>query len=267
MGTATTSPALEAFSQQAPVFDAIDRENALIGRMRAIVRNAALRHMRPGERLLELNAGTGIDSLFFAQQGLDVLATDAAPGMLAQLEARRKAHPTLQLAVQACSFLDLGSLPTDSFDHVFSNFGGINCTPHLDRVLAGVDHALRPGGTCTLVIMPRFSPWELGAALNGNFKLARRRWRRGGAEAVVEGHDFTCHYYGPAHVRRHLGPGYRVIAQRALSFFVPPPHQLDFMKKRPRIFRSLERIEDRLAGWPIIRNCGDHFVITLRKMP
>ncbi|HOP42873.1 MAG TPA: hypothetical protein PLA11_05085, partial [Flavobacteriales bacterium] len=89
MGTASTSPALEAFSQQAPVFDAIDRENALIGRMRAIVRKAALRHMRPGERLLELNAGTGIDSLFFAQQGLDVLATDAAPGMLAQLEARR----------------------------------------------------------------------------------------------------------------------------------------------------------------------------------
>ena len=265
MGTATTSPALEAFSQQAPVFDAIDRENALIGRMRAIVRKAALGHMRPGERLLELNAGTGIDSLFFAQQGLDVLATDAAPGMLAQLEARRKAHPTLQLAVQACSFLDLGSLPTDSFDHVFSNFGGINCTPHLDRVLAGVDHALRPGGTCTLVIMPRFSPWELLAALKGHFRLAFRRWRRGGAPAQVEGVSFPCHYHEASEVRRLLGERYTVLEQRALSLFLPPPHIEQFDRKHPRLYRTLDRMEEALARrWPF-RAWGDHYLIILRK--
>ncbi|HNR55774.1 MAG TPA: hypothetical protein PKJ19_11430, partial [Flavobacteriales bacterium] len=58
---------------------------------------------------------------------------------------------------------------------------------------------------------------------------------------------------------------YRVIAHRALSFFVPPPHQLDFMERWPRIFQLLERIEDGLASLPFIRNGGDHFVITLRK--
>ena len=262
-----STEATTAFSAQASAFDRIDAANPLIAWVRDRVRIQALATMRPGDTLLELNAGTGIDSCFFAAQGMQVLATDAAPGMIEQLRLKQAAEPKLPLDVMHCSFLDLERLGDRRFHHVFSNFGGLNCTAHLDEVLRGIDRVLLPNGTCTLVIMPRFSPWELGAALNGNFKLARRRWRRGGAEAVVEGHDFTCHYYGPAHVRRHLGPGYRVIAQRALSFFVPPPHQLDFMKKRPRIFRSLERIEDRLAGWPIIRNCGDHFVITLRKMP
>ena len=265
MGNASTSPALEAFSQHAPVFDAIDRENALIGRMRAIVRNAARRHMQPGERLLELNAGTGIDSLFFAQQGLDLLATDAAPGMLAQLEARRNAHPELRLAVQERSFLDLDTLPAEGFDHVFSNFGGINCTPDLERVLAGVDHVLRPGGTCALVIMPRLSPWELLAALKGHFRLAFRRWRRGGAPAQVEGVSFPCHYHEASEVRRLLGERYAVLEQRALSLLVPPPHVEQFDRKHPRLYRTLDRMEEALAHrWPF-RAWGDHYLIILRK--
>lgn len=260
-----STEATTAFSAQAGAFDRIDAANPLIAWVRDRVRIQALATMRPGDTLLELNAGTGIDSCFFAAHGMKVLATDAAEGMVEQLRVKQAAAPGLALEVQPCSFHHLDQLGDRRFHHVFSNFGGLNCTAHLDEVLRGIDRVLLPNGTCTLVIMPRFSPWELMAALRGNLKLARRRWERGGAEAVVEGHAFTCHYFGPAYVRRHLGPGYRVIAQRALSFFVPPPHQLDLMQRWPRIFQLLERIEDRLAGLPFIRNGGDHFVITLRK--
>lgn len=259
------APVTDAFSRQSGVFDAIDAANPLIGRMRGIVRAAAMEHIRTGDALLELNAGTGIDSFWFAERGAHVLATDAAPGMVAQLEAKRRAHPGLPVDVMACSFLDLDRLGDRRFDHVFSNFGGLNCTPHLDRVLHGVDRVLRPRGTCALVIMPRFSPWEALAALKGHFRLAFRRWRKGGTPAHVEGITFPCFYYSPRYVRQHLGERYEVLEQRALSFAVPPPHVEGFPTRWPRLLRSLDRLEEAIAHrWPF-RNWGDHYLIILRK--
>lgn len=261
LGTATT-----AFSAQSSVFDAIDAANPLIGWVRDRVRQQALAAMKPGDSVLELNAGTGIDSVYFAERGMQVCATDGASGMVHQLRAKEAQHPHLTLEVIPCSFLELERLGDRRFQHVFSNFGGLNCTDRLDLVLKGLDRVLHVGGTCTLVIMPRSSPWELFSAFAGNLRLSSRRWRKSGAEAWVEGVPFQCHYYSPRYILRHLGPRYSVEAQRALSFFVPPPYKEGFMDRWPFTFRVLERIEDRIAHWPLIRSGGDHFVITLRKL-
>ena len=257
--------ATDAFSRQSTTFDAIDAANPVIAWVRDRVREQAIVVMNAGDAVLELNAGTGIDSVFFAQNGMNVLATDAAPGMIREMEAKQRAMPELPLEVSACSFLELERLGDRRFHHVFSNFGGLNCTDRLDVVLRGIDRVLLPNGTCTLVIMPRFSPWETMAALKGNFALAQRRWRKGGAVAHLEGLEFTCHYYSPDHVRRHLGPRYEVIAQRALSLLVPPPHQDGSIARWPRLFRALSNMEDAVAHLPVLRNWGDHFAITLRK--
>ena len=265
-GSGEQAAATEAFSRQAPIFDAIDEGNPIIARMRHIVRWEMIPHIeRTGYELLELNAGTGIDSLWFAKGGTRVLATDAAPGMVAQLKAKQAANPDLPLEVMKCSFLELDRLGDRRFDHVFSNFGGLNCTAQLDQVLQGVDRVLRPGGTCALVLMPRFSPWETFAILKGHFRLALRRWRTGGTAAQVETVSFPCFYYSPRFVHKHLGKGYEVISQRALSYFVPPPHMERFPSRWPRLYYLLHELEEATAHrWPF-RNGGDHFLIILRK--
>jgi ubiquinone/menaquinone biosynthesis C-methylase UbiE len=257
--------ALEAFSRQSSSFDAIDADNPIIARIRSITREAALRHMKPGDRLLELNAGTGLDAFHFATLGIRVLATDAAPGMVARMASKRAARPELPIEVMACSFHEIQRLGDRRVEHVFSNFGGLNCSPSLDQVLRAVDRMLLPGGTCTLVIMPRFSPWEVLSVIKGNFKLAFRRFRRGGTDAHLEGIHFDCHYYSPTYVQRHLGKGYRTIQLRALSLLTPPPHHETIVTRFPRLYRWLDRWEERLAHrWPF-RAWGDHFLITLRK--
>ncbi len=260
-----SSAATDAFSRQSAEFDAIDAANPLIGWVRERVREQALVGMRAGDTLLELNAGTGIDSVFFAQRGLKVLATDAAAGMIQQLEAKKRAMPELPLQVDRCSFLELERFGDRRFHHVFSNFGGLNCTDRLDQVLRGIDRVLLPNGTCTLVIMPRFCPWELLAALKGNFNLARRRWKTNGAAAHLEGLEFPCYYYSPAYVRQHLGLRYDTVAQRGLSLLVPPPHHEGFTIIWPRLFRTLSVMENAIAHLPLVRNWGDHFVLTLKK--
>jgi len=265
MGLVMDTAATNAFSKQSVVFDAIDTANPLIGWVRDRVREQALATMRRGDTLLELNAGTGIDSVYFAEHGIHVLATDAAAGMIAQLEGKKRDRPDLPLDVRTCSFLELAQLGDRKFQHVFSNFGGLNCTDRLDLVLEGIDRVLLPGGTCTLVVMPPFSPWEAGAAIKGNFALARRRWWKNGTPARLEGVLFPCFYYTSGYVRRHLGVGYARIAQRGLSLLVPPPYAEQFPSRWPRLFRMLSWIEDHVAHLPVLRSWGDHFVITLRK--
>ncbi len=72
----------EAFSRQSVNFDEADYNNPILKWMRTRVRGHVLNLWKPGERVLELNAGTGLDSIFFAEKGFYIHATDNAPGML-----------------------------------------------------------------------------------------------------------------------------------------------------------------------------------------
>lgn len=101
--------AADAFSRQAAAFDSIDAANPLIGWVRERVRDQALRFMRRGGSLLELNAGTGIDSAFFAERGLNVLATDVAPGMITQQQLKLQ-RSSVEWEALECSFLDRKSV-------------------------------------------------------------------------------------------------------------------------------------------------------------
>ncbi len=255
-------PVQEAFSRQSGAFDAIDVANPLIGWVRQRVRSECLDLISPGDRLLELNAGTGIDSVFFAEQGIQVLATDQAPGMLAQLRAKQRAG--LPLEVKALSFLDLEQLDGLQFDHIFSNFGGLNCTDRLEDVLEEAHLLLRPGGFIHLVIMPRICLWELAWVFKGQFRKAFRRLRKGGTMAHLEGVYFPCHYYDPGAVARMV-PGLSVRTIKGLSVFYPPPHMQGKAERWPRLTRLAERLENGLCNrWPF-RAWGDHYLIVLQR--
>lgn len=90
-------------------------------------------------RMLEIGAGTGQDSVFFASHGLDVVATDMSAAMVARCRDKG-----LDARVMDLSQLDF---PAESFDAVHA----MNCLLHvpnaeLPAVLASVAQVLRPGG-------------------------------------------------------------------------------------------------------------------------
>jgi SAM-dependent methyltransferase len=104
-------------------------------------RAAFLDRLRKGGhgRLLEVGAGTGQDSAYFRDNGLEVVAVDLSPAMVDRcLEKGIEAH--------VGDFLDLG-VPAGSFDAVYA----MNCLlhvpdPDLPAVLESIRTVMRPGG-------------------------------------------------------------------------------------------------------------------------
>ncbi|HEV9037800.1 MAG TPA: class I SAM-dependent methyltransferase [Puia sp.] len=263
--------AAAAFSKQAPVFDGYDATNTIIQYKRQRVREHVMSLLRPESRILELNAGTGGDAVFFARLGHRVHATDIAEGMQVKLKEKvRDLGLQDKVTAELCSFTALAGLRDKGpYDLIFSNFAGLNCTRELDRVLRSLGPLLKPGGVATLVILPKFALWEMLLLFKGRFRTAFRRWRAGrkGAPARVEGVSFRCWYYSPSFVIRTLKDSFDLLHLEGLCTIVPPSYIEHFAERHPAAYGWLCRREDKWKNkWPW-RSIGDYYIISLRKKP
>lgn len=233
-------------------------------RMRNKVRRHVLKFLRQGDRILEMNAGTGVDAEFFARMGFRVHATDVSQGMIARMQARLKSD-MLQgcMSVQQCDFRELGSATGGPFEHIFSNMGGVNCMNDLERTALSVGSALAPGGKVTWVVMPPVCLWELAAALRGDLRTMRRRQYKQGVIANVEGVEFRTWYYTPEQVIQAFGAGFRLLLLEGLSVFTPPADYKQFPHNHPHLFKGLCRLDNWLANRPPFNHWGDFYIITL----
>jgi demethylmenaquinone methyltransferase/2-methoxy-6-polyprenyl-1,4-benzoquinol methylase len=96
---------------------------------------------KPGERVLDLAAGTGTSSVALAATGADVVACDFSLGML-RVGARRNAHPRVEFVAGDALRLPF---PDAAFDAVTISFGLRNLHD-LDAGLAEMARVTKPGG-------------------------------------------------------------------------------------------------------------------------
>ncbi|MGF7074889.1 class I SAM-dependent methyltransferase [Mucilaginibacter sp. 3215] len=258
-----------AFSNQSVVFDELYSGDTIIAYKRKRVRDHILQYLKPGSNILELNSGTGEDALFFAQKGFKVHATDISKGMQQQLREKVVKYD-MQHAVsnELCSYTQLEQLNNKGpYDLIFSNFAGLNCTGELEKVLSSFAGLLNPGGTVTLVALPKFCLWETLLVFKGKFKTAFRRFfSSNGRKAHVEGVYFDCFYYNPSYITKCLKSDFEVLGIEGLCTIVPPSYIEGFAEKHPRAYKTLARWENRLkATWPF-KYVGDYYIISLRKM-
>lgn len=258
----------EAFSKQSLVFDKDYYSNTIINYKRKRVREHVIALLQPQASILELNSGTGEDALFFAQHGFSVHATDISDGMQEKLKQKLDGFPFSEnISHEICSFNHLETLEKKGpYNSIFSNFGGLNCTSELGKVLASFEPLLKPHGMVTLVIIPKFCLWETLLIFKGRFKTATRRFfSRNGRKAHIEGVYFKCWYYNPAFVIEQLKNNFELVRLEGLCTLVPPSYIEGFAEKYPKLFGFLIKTEEKLKGkWPW-RNIGDYYIISLRK--
>ena len=108
----------------------------------------------PGQKVLDVAAGTGTSSEPFADAGIDVIAADLSEGML---EVGRKRRPDMTF-VRA----DVTDLPfeDDSFDAVTMSYGLRNVADY-PRALSELYRVTKPGGRIVVLEFstPTFAPF------------------------------------------------------------------------------------------------------------
>ncbi len=258
-----------AFTKQASKFDALYSGDTIIQYKRGSVRRHLQQCITPNSDVLELNSGTGEDAVWLAQQGHRVHATDISAGMQQQLVQKIKAFNLEdKITYEQVSFTQLEQLRTapKQYDHIFSNFAGLNCTGELGKVLGSFSALLKPGGKATLVILPKFCLWEFLLLFKGKFKTAFRRWFSSkGVKAHVEGTYFSCWYYNPSFVVKQLQGEFKLLAVEGLCTLVPPSYMEGFAKKRPGLYGFLKKKEEQWkTKWPW-RLIGDYYIISFEK--
>ncbi|HET9433958.1 MAG TPA: class I SAM-dependent methyltransferase [Chitinophagaceae bacterium] len=257
-----------AFSKQAANFDELYSSNLIIQYKRQRVRDHVQQWLNPNSKILELNAGTGEDAIWFAQHGHHVHATDISSGMQKKLVAKvDQTEVGSRITNEVWSFTDLQNLSDKGpYDLIFSNFAGLNCTGELDKVLNSFSSLLKPSGIVTLVILPKFCLWESMMFLRGEFKTAFRRFFSSrGVRAHIEGEYFTCWYYNPSYVVKNMEDAFDILSVEGLCTVVPPSYLENFPNRRPALFNWLKVKEDKWkTRWPW-KNIGDYYIISLRK--
>jgi len=105
------SEAEVAFGKQSYVFDDIYGHNITIQYKRKRVRACFEKHLSKQANILELNAGTGEDTVYFAEKGYAVHATDISADMLFHLQQKANAlNDRARVTTEKISFTELSNL-------------------------------------------------------------------------------------------------------------------------------------------------------------
>ncbi len=255
-----------AFDSVAADYDGPRGNNELIQRMRRTLWDTVDRQVPAGGRLLDLGCGTGLDALHFARRGHPVVATDWSPAMVERTRERiAHARPPAPVTALALGIQQLGELD-GRFDGIYSDFGPMNCAPDLADTAGQCARLLTPGGVLVFSVIGRICPWELGHyALRGRFRRAAVRAARGATPVGMNRHVIWTRYYLPREFHRPFASAFVLQEYRALSLFMPPPYLVDRYRRRQRWYERLGRLDDRIGGWPLLRDMGDHFLMVMRK--
>ncbi len=257
----------KGFSKISHQYEALEKTNGLVNWMRKRVRTHLLKELTPNAKILEINCGTGIDAVFLAKKNYQILATDIADDMLAyvkdKIEKNKLEH---NISYKKLSFTDLNILQPQKFNHIFSNFGGLNCSSkkELQTVFNSFNDLLLPNGKITLVIMPKICLWEFLRIFKGK-KSAFRRLQKNGVTANIKSENVQTYYYSSKIVIKMLQDNFSDFKVENICFFAPTGNRNDFPVKHPKLFRFLVKFDVISNKIPFLQGYGDYFILTATK--
>jgi ubiquinone/menaquinone biosynthesis C-methylase UbiE len=250
----------QAFDHIAEDYDAQVLSNEILVWMREQVHKIFLSYLKPGDSILELNAGTGIDAVFLAENGINVYATDASEKMIEKLRKRTNNVRSKTFAFSEINKIDL------EFDGIISNFGGLNCINDFKDLSNVLSSKLKPNGTFIAVVMNKFCPWEINYyLLKLNPRNAFRRFSKNGIDVPLNGNNVKTYYFTPQEFVRSFRKHFDLERVYSLGLFTPPPYLLGLYRKFKFPVQLMMKTDAALSGIYPFNRFGDHFVVVLRK--
>ena len=258
------------FDAVADSYDQVFTESKIGQAQRASVWTQVEKAFAPGDRILEIGCGTGVDACFLASRGVTVVACDSSPRMIEMTTRRVKdaklqdfVHPRLLAAEKLASLHS--HVP---FDGVFSNFGALNCIADLRTLAFDLGGLLRPGAVALLGWMGRCCAWEIVWYLaQGKPEKAFRRLRRGGVTARLANDAIVrVHYPAVRHLSRMFFPEFRLKAVRGIGVLVPPSYVERWVASSPGWLGVCVKADSVLGRCPGVRALADHILLSFERM-
>lgn len=262
-------PKADAFDAFAPTYDDDFSHTTLGHWLRQRVYHHIQPHLPPPARLLELTCGTGLDALWFAQQGWHVTATDGSPAMVAATQQRATQH-NLNNQINAFpltwhQFLSPSPPLSPPYQTIFSNFGGLNTTNQWPALASRFAQSLAPHGLLILTPMGPLCFWETAwYLLHADWPRASRRWRPH-TTAHIGNHTIPIYYPSLSQLTTALSPYFTHQATYSLGLLLPPSYLGHFVNRYPRLFHHLNQFEQKFAAW--FRSWGDHYITIWQRRP
>lgn len=258
----------DAFDSVAADYDGSRGNNPLIQEMRAQMWRSLDAVFTTPSRLLDLGCGTGLDAIRMAQCGHAVTATDWSSKMVRRTIVRAaQKNVSAQVTGANIGAHELEKLTASAcFDGAYSNLGPLNCVPSLADTARECARLLKPDGMLVFSVIGRICPWEIAHyALQRRWPRVAVRFSRSPVPVAMNQHTIWSNYFTPLQFYRAFKPFFQLQGYRGLCLFAPPPYLTWVRERHPRWHERLWQIDRRVAGWPLLRDMGDHFLIYMKK--
>lgn len=265
---ARLSDTREAFDSVAADYDGPSGNNLLIQDMRDEMWRWLDKTFAPESRLIDLGCGTGLDAIRMAKCGHRVSATDWSPQMVARTAERARLESVadrVQAMVLGAHELQ-GLSGEGTFDGAYSDLGPLNCVPDLAHVAGECARLLKPGGALVFTVIGRICPWEIvHYAWRRRWSRVKIRFARKVVSVGMNKHTIWTRYYTPREFYRAFERDFTLEHYRGLCVFAPPPYLTHIRNEHRGWYDRCWRLDRRMAGWPLVRSLGDHFLIVMRR--
>jgi SAM-dependent methyltransferase len=224
---------------------------------------------RPGDRVLEIGCGTGVDACFLADLEVKVVACDNSRQMI-KVAARRVADNDKGSLIQTrlLAAEDIAELPSGClFDGAFSNFGALNCVQDLPQLARNLGALLKPGATALLCWMGSCCLWEVMWYLRRrDLHRAFRRFRRGSVTARLAEETFVrVHYPSVRSLARLFAPEFQLMSIKGIGVLVPPSYVESWAARFPQLFKLSVRADLVLGRCLGLRSLADHVLLEFQR--
>jgi ubiquinone/menaquinone biosynthesis C-methylase UbiE len=233
--------------------------------MRRALHDRYRRAFSPGQRVLDVGCGTGIDAVALAAMGVRVLGVDGSAEMIVRLR-EKVADARLESMVEGrvLRIQDLGALGDARFDGLISAFASLSSLPDLAAFADDAARLVRPAGRVVLHLLNRFSLWEwLGYVSKGNLDAARRLGNFAARDFLIGGQSVPHLTYFAGDAYRQFFAASFVLRGAFCLGALRPPHTV---RRIPSgVVSTLEWLDVRLGGWPLLNRAGRFFVLDLER--
>ncbi len=220
------------------------------------------------QKILELNCGTGEDAIWLSNHGFNVLATDISEKMIDTAISKAEKNAVQIQFIQSSVQNILANTNNQTFNIIFSNFGGLNCISpeELKKLSSECLTLTNKTSFVAFVIMGRKCIWEkFFFTWKKDKQKSKRRKSLDGVKAIIDNNEFLIWYYSPKEIKELFNESFEIITVKPIGIFIPPSYLENWIKNKKWLFTILLFIENIFGSFSFLSDYADHYFILLKK--